>query len=153
DFQARITKEPESGSISSDLQADGQSSIKGTVTNGTKRDFICFAVITNDKLYVYKNLPAGADIKLETAEKVYDDTAGYQSSGPVGYLYNYIWDFQRINKKKDADALIALGIGISYLYSLEEPDMTAIIGVCEDWDKAVDDNCNEISYGCLYEIQ
>ena len=31
--------------------------------------------------------------------------------------------------------------------------MTAVIGVCEDWDKAVDDNCNEVSYGCLYAVQ
>ena len=151
-FLAGITKEPEGGSISGNLQADGQSSIKGTVTNGTKRDFIYFAVIINDNLFVYKNLPAGADIKLEAAEKVFDDTTGYLS-GADSYLHDCMWEAQRGDKKKDADILTALGIGISYLYSLEDPDMTAIIGVCEDWDKAVDDNCNEISYGCLYEIQ
>lgn len=151
-FLAGITKEPEGGSISGNLQADGQSSIKGTVTNGTKRDFIYFAVIINDNLFVYKNLPAGADIKLEAAEKVFDDTTGYLS-GADSYLRDYMWEVQRGGKKKDADILTALGIGISYLYSLEDPDMTAIIGVCEDWDKAVDDNCNEVSYGCLYAVQ
>ncbi|MDE7445274.1 MAG: hypothetical protein K2N15_06155 [Lachnospiraceae bacterium] len=152
-FLAGITKEPEGGSISGNLQADGQSSIKGTVTNGTKRDFIYFAVIMNDNLFVYKNLPAGADIKLEAAEKVFDDTTGYYYSGAQSYLYEYMREVQRGGKKKDADILTALGIGISYLYSLEDPDMTAIIGVCEDWDKAVDDNCNEVSYGCLYAVQ
>lgn len=152
-FLAGITKEPEGGSISGNLQADGQSGIKGTVTNGTKRDFIYFAVIINDNLFVYKNLPAGEDIKLEAAEKVFDDTTGYYHSGAQSYLYNYMWDVQRGGKKKDADILTALGIGISYLYSLGDSDLTAIIGVCEDWDKAVDDNCNEVSYGCLYEIQ
>lgn len=153
-FLAGITKEPEGGSISGNLQVDGQSSIKGTVTNGTKWDFIYFAVIMNDNLFVYKNLPAGEDIKLEAAEKVFDDTTGYYNgSSAQSYLYDYMWEVQRGGKKKDADILTALGIGISYLYSLEDPDMTAIIGVCEDWDKAVDDNCNEVSYGCLYEIQ
>lgn len=150
-FLAGITKEPEGGSISGNLQADGQSSIKGTVTNETKRDFIYFAVIINGQLFVYKNLPAGAGVKLEAAEKVFDDTTGYYS-GPESYLYNYIGEAQRTDKKKDKDVLTALGIGISYLYSLEDADMTAIIGVCEDWDKAVDDNCSEVSYGCLYVV-
>ena len=151
-FLAGITKESENGSISSDLQLDGQLGIKGTVTNGTKRDFKYFAVIINENLFVYKNLPAGADIDLERSERVFDRTTGYYN-GAESYLYNYMSDVWRGNKKKDADVLTALGIGISYLYSLEEPDMTVVIGVCEDWDKAVDDNCNEVSYGCLYEVQ
>ena len=151
-FLAGIAKEPEEGSISSDLKTDGQFGIKGTVTNGTRRDFKYFALIVNNNLFVYKDLPAGADINLERAEKVFDDNAGYYN-GAESYLYNFISDAQRRGKKKDVDVLTALGIGISYLYSLEDPDMTAVIGVCEDWDKAVDDNCNEVSYGCLYAVQ
>lgn len=150
-FLAGIAKEPEKGSISSELQADGQMGIKGTVTNGTERDFKYFAVIINDNLFVYKNLPAGAEIHLESAEKVFDDSAGYYN-GAESYFYNYMSDVQRMDKKKDADILTALGIGISYLYFLEDPDIIAVIGVCEDWDKAVDDNCNEVSFGCLYEV-
>lgn len=151
-FLAGITREPENGSITSDLQIDGQWSIKGTITNGTKRDFPYFAVIMNHNLFVYKDLPAGADMELESAEKVFDDTTGYYK-GAQGYLYDYMWEVQRGDEKKDADILTALGLGISYLYSLEDPDMTVVIGVCEDWDKAVDDNCNEASYGCLYAVQ
>ncbi len=151
-FLAGIAKEPEEGSISSDLKTDGQFGIKGTVTNGTRRDFKYFALIVNNNLFVYKDLPAGADINLERAEKVFDDNAGYYN-GAESYLYNFISDAQRRGKKKDVDVLTALGIGISYLYSLEDSDMTAVIGVCEDWDKAVDDNCNEVSYGCLYVVQ
>lgn len=151
-FLAGITKESEGGSISSELETDGQFGIKGTVTNETKRDFKYFALIVNNKLFVYKDLPAGENINLERAEKVFDDNAGYYN-GAESYLYNFISDAQRRGKKKDVDVLTALGIGISYLYSLEDPDMTAVIGVCEDWDKAVDDNCNEVSYGCLYAFQ
>lgn len=151
-FLAGMAKEPEEGSISFELQADGQYDIKGTVTNGTMRDFKYFALIVNGNLFVYKDLPAGADINLKRAEKVFDDNTGYYN-GAESYFYNFISDIQRRDKKKDVDVLTALGIGISYLYTLEDPDMTAVIGVCEDWDKAVDDNCNEVSYGCLYAVQ
>lgn len=151
-FLAGISREPEEGIISCDLQADGQYDIKGTVTNGTMRDFKYFALIVNGNLFVYKDLPAGADINLKRAEKVFDDNTGYYN-GAESYFYNFISDIQRRDKKKDVDVLTALGIGISYLYTLEDPDMTAVIGVCEDWDKAVDDNCNEVSYGCLYAVQ
>lgn len=151
-FLAGITKEPETGSITSDLQADVPFSMKWTLTNGTKRNFKYFAVIIHDNLYVYENLPAGEDVKLEEAEMIFDGTSGYHS-GAESYFYNFIWDVQRGDKKKDTDILVALGIGISYLYSLEGPDTMAVIGVCEDWDNAVDDNCSEVSYGCLYAVQ
>lgn len=151
-FLAGMAREPEEGSISVELQTDGQLSVKGDITNGTKRDFKYFALIVNNHLSVYKDLPAGADIDLKRAEKVFDDTTGYYS-GAESYYYNFISDIQRKEKKKDVDVLTALGIGISYLYTLEDPDMIAVIGVCENWDKAVDDNCNEASYGCLYVVQ
>lgn len=151
-FLAGIAKEPEKGSISSDLQADGQLGVKGIITNETERDFRYFAVMINTHLFVYKDLPAGEEIHLERAEKVFDDTTGYYN-GAESYFYNYLSDVQRRDKKEDADILTALGIGVSYLYSLGDTDMVAVIGVCEDWDKAVDDNCNEVSFGCLYEVQ
>ena len=155
-FLAGITKEPENGSISNDLQMDTDVhwnwNVEGTVTNKTGWDFKYFAVIMDDHLFVYKNLPAGEEIKLEDAEKVFDDTAGYYN-GAESYFYNFMWDVQRGDKKKDADILTALGMGISFLYSKEDSYTTAVIGVCENWDKAVDDNCNEVSYGCLYVVQ
>ena len=44
-------------------------------------------------------------------------------------------------------------MGISQVNFMEDPDRIVIIGVTEDWDKVVDDNCSEVSYGCLYAVQ
>lgn len=155
-FQAGIVREPEEGGIYSDLQldaqADGQWVIGGTVTNETKRDFKYFAVYMGDDLFVYKNLPAGSAVKLKEAEMVYDDDGGYHD-GVMGYCYNFLQQIQGGEMEKDSDILTALGMGLSFAHSKEDPNMMVIIGVTEDWDKAVDDSCSEVSYGCLYAVQ
>ncbi len=153
-FQAGIVKEPEKGSIYSNLYKNRQQSISGTVTNETGRDFKYFAVSMGGDLFVYKDLPAGAEVELDEAEAVYDNGGSYYYyNGLEGYYYNFLWDVQNGEMDKDVDILTALGMGIACAYSTEEPDMPMIIGVTEDWDKVVDDNCSEVSYGCLYVVQ
>lgn len=155
-FQAGTVREPEEGGIYSDLQwnlqADGQWVISGTVTNETNRDFRYFAVFMGDDLFVYNDLPAGSVVKLEETKTVYDNDGGYHG-GVKGYGYGFLKQIQGSEMEKDADILTALGMGLSFAYSKEDPNMMVIIGVTEDWDKAVDDNCSEVSYGCLYAVQ
>ena len=153
-FQAGIVREPEKGSIYSDLQYNGQQGISGTVTNETGRDFKYFAVCMGEATYIYKNLPAGAEVRLDETELVYDDSDSsvyYYSA--YSYYYNLLQEIQDNEITKDEDILIALEAGITLAYFTEEPDKTIIFGVTEDWDKAVDDNCSEVSYGCLYAVQ
>lgn len=154
-LQAGIVREPEEGSIYSDVQVNRQGDISGTVTNETGRDFKYFAVYIGEGLYVYKNLPAGAEVKLEDAEVIYNNDGGYYGyyNGVAGYCYSLLREAKEDEMAKDEDALTALGIGATYACSMENPDMTVIVGVTEDWDKAVDDNCSEVSYGCLYAVQ
>ena len=157
-FQAGTVKEPGKGSIYSDLRINGQQKFSGTVTNETGKNFKYFAVSRGNDLFVYKNLPAGAEVKLEEAEEVYsNDGGGYYTyttyDGLEGYCYSFLWEVQNGELAKDVDILTALGMGISYVYSVEDPCMVVIIGVTEDWDKVVDDQCNEVSYGCLYAVQ
>ena len=152
-FQAGIAREPEEGRIYSDVQLNGQQGISGKVINETKWDFKYFAVSIGEDLFIYKNLPAGAEVKLEEAEVVYNNDGGYYD-GVRGYCYNFLWGVQRSEMAEDADILTALGMGISGSYSIGgDLNMTVIVGVTEDWDKAVDDNCSEVSYGCLYAVQ
>ena len=153
-FQAGIVREPEKGSIYSDLQYNGQQGISGTVTNETGRDFKYFAVCMGEATYIYKNLPAGAEVSLDETELIYDDSDSsvyYHST--YSYYYNFLQEIQDNEITKDEDILIALEAGITLAYFTEEPDKTIIFGVTEDWDKAVDDNCSEVSYGCLYAVQ
>ena len=153
-FQAGIVKEPEKGSIYSDLQYNGQQGISGTVTNETGRDFKYFAVCMGEATYIYKNLPAGAEVKLDETELVYDDSdSSVYYHNTYSYYYNFLQEIQDNEITRDEDILIALEAGITLAYFTEEANMTIIFGVTEDWDKAVDDNCSEVSYGCLYAVQ
>ena len=151
-FQAGIVRESEEGSIHSAVQINSMQGIRGTVANETKRDFKYFAVSTEEHLFVYKDLPAGAEVKLEDLEVVYNNHGGYYT-GVDRYYYDFMQDVQRDEIEKDKDILSALGMGIFSAYPTEDSNATIIVGVTEDWDKAVDDHCSEVSYGCLYAVQ
>ena len=58
-FMAGSTRKKAAGSISGDIEPSAQTGIRGTVTNGTDRDFERFAVIVDRVLYIYGRLPAG----------------------------------------------------------------------------------------------
>lgn len=151
-FQAGVVRESEEGSIHSDVQMNSIQGIHGTVANGTKQDFKYFAVSTGEHLFVYKDLPAGAEVKLEDLEVVYNNQGGYYT-GVDRYYYDFMRSVQNGEMEKDVDILSALGMGIFSAYYVENPNATMIVGVTEDWDKAVDDHCSEVSYGCLYAVQ
>lgn len=161
-FCAGGSRSKETGSISlysgsAQWGAGGTFSI-GTVTNGTNQDFSYFAVLENDTIYVYKNLPAGEECKLQDAECIYNNLQSYRSNVGYGYLYDFLDDVMDDAKKKkssreDVDALAALGVGIFSIYPRLNSSDVLIMGVATDWDKKVDDACSETSYGCLYVIQ
>lgn len=151
-FLAGTAGETEQGGINSELQKNSRDSVSGTVTNETEYDFKYFAVSMGDDVFVYKNLPAGAEIKLEDAEVVYNNDGQYYE-GVMGYCYNFLQDLPDGEMKTDVDVLTVLGIGLSYVSFTEDMNATVIVGVAQDWDKAVDDNCSEVSYGCLYAVQ
>lgn len=98
--------------------------------------------------------PAGAEVKLEDAEVVYDNDGLYYE-GVMGYCYNFLQELPDSDSeiKQDVDILTALGMGLSYASFTQDQNATVIVGVAQDWDKAVDDNCSEVSYGCLYAVQ
>lgn len=152
-FRADSTGNRESvnGSIvSSIIQGKGTGvDIEGTVTNDTDRDFVCFAVVAENIVHVYKSLPSGETCTLSSTadETIYIGSMDYRYSSFLSDMYQ--------NREMETDALIALGVGIFSAYSRGQidEDTIAVVGVTADWDKAVDDNCREVSYGCLYEIQ
>lgn len=123
------------------------SGLKGTVVNETDRDLSYFAVICMDQMYVYENLAAGGTYTLDGVEPYYE--------GKVrSFFYSSNFYFLEDEKAYDTiSTLAALGVGVCDFYSEENEDMTAVVGVVKDWDKTVNDNCSEISYGCLYTIQ
>lgn len=131
-----------------------------TVTNGTQRDFLYFAVIMNDDMLIYKDLPAGESVSLDERKSEYTDSvsmAGYYSRSSSytpaeAYFYGYLRDSLRADEKEDIDVKVALGLGISDACFQMNEDEVIIVGVTDDWDRTVDGDCSEVSYGCLYAI-
>lgn len=152
-FIAGSKKEAESGTISWD-------GVK-TITNETSWNFSYFAVIINDDLLIYKDLPAGQSFVLDEKKCEYNDSIAnskysysrYSSYTPAeNYFYGYLRDSLRADEKVDIDSKAALGMGISRAWFEMDSGKVLIVGLVEDWDKTVDDNCSEVSYGCLYTV-
>lgn len=149
-FQAGGAIATGSGSILGDFQKKGWD-ITGTVANNTNCDFAYFAVIKDGVMYLYKNLPKGEVCDLSSAKVLYTTDSSYDSV-VRSYLYDHMREVCRSDDRSELDALAALGMGVAAAYP-EGADKTMIIGVAKDWQKAVDDNCSETAYGCLYTIQ
>lgn len=125
--------------------------IAGSVTNETNQDFLYFAVVVENYLYVYENLPAGATCDLAQAKTVYENTGSYDMRSD--YLYDILNDKYRDKKYQEATELAALGVGLCIAYPQTDNDALVVIGVAENAEKIVDDECKEISYGCFYVVQ
>lgn len=150
-FQAGGVMPAGSGSIVGDVSYKNAWDIMGTVANNTNQDFAYFAVIADDRMFLYKNLPAGAVCDLEKTEAIYDT----DGSGDVlrDYMYEHIREVCNTKERTDIDTLTALGMGICTAYVQGGPNRTVIIGVTDNWNKTVDDSCSEAAYGCLYAVQ
>lgn len=140
-----------SGSIDGHGISLSLSGIAGTVTNATEKDFSYYAVITNGSLYVYAGLGAGESRDLTKQEPIYSTSQGNDIWHD--YMYIFLNDIRNEEEPEIVSALSALGIGICSVYTQEEIDKTVVIGVTENWNQTVDDECSEIAYGCLYVIQ
>ncbi|MCM1534302.1 MAG: hypothetical protein NC126_00090 [Clostridium sp.] len=140
-----------SGSLElSDWSMSNSHTLKGTVSNHTDRDFAYLAIISDNELFVYKDLPAGKTENLASLKMVSVIRGG---AGVHRTFYNQVLTEAARGGKKDLDILAALGLGIFQGYPKEDDTVTVVIGVTGDWEKTVDGNCREISYGCLYQVQ
>ena len=150
-FVAEGAKQTAGGTIQSEVNY-GEHGIYGTVANETAWDFVYFAVIYDDTLYIYQDLPSGESCELGETKKVFSGIGYTEEPGAV-YLENFLGELYEKKKKKDLDTIAALGAAVEMVYSDKNRYKTTVIGVTEDWDKAVDGNCNETAVGCVYVIR
>ena len=129
--------------------ATGGSGLKGTVVNDTNQDMEYFAVIRNGSWYVFEGLPAGATCDLQNTIPLYNRSFYHHSS----YVYDFLDSFYNDGDYGKVSVLSALGVGIYSVSQQLDANEFAVIGVVENWENIVNDNCNEISYGCLYSVQ
>lgn len=122
--------------------------LTGTVVNDTGRDFRCFALIVDDIMYVYGSLPAGESRELADLAIIYSGGSVYGDySDYVSRLRHF---YQTDRYEEEIDALAALGIGICGAVDEAVQADIFFMGVAENYERAVDDVCSEMSYGCLY---
>lgn len=150
-----VNEDTDRGSISYEGIGDTWLGNSGRITNNTGRDFLYYAVIANDTLCVYESLPAGESCDLSATVPVYICTQSFSQGYYVwnDYVNAFLDDLYEEKEYAKAGAVSALGVGICSAYSQNEAGTFMVIGVTTDWDEAIDDNCNEVSYGCLYTTQ
>lgn len=141
-----------------DLEIDAtgnsrNSNIKGTVVNDTNQDMDYFAVIGKDEVYIFENLPAGEVCDLQNTIPLDYISGYYYSSYMYAYMYDFLDDFYDDGDYEKVSVLSALGVGIASVSGQLDDNEFAVIGVLENWENTVNDDCSEISYGCLYSVQ
>ena len=94
-FVAEGAKQTEGGTIQSEVNY-GEHGIYGTVTNETAWDFAYFALIYDDTLYIYKDLPSGESCELGETKKELDI-----QKNPALFIWKTFWEnsMTRIKKK------------------------------------------------------
>ena len=127
--------------------------LNGTVVNDTNQDMDYFAVIGNDTLYIFENLPAGEVCDLQNMVSLYHTSGHYYGSYMSAYMYDFLDDFYDDGDYGKVSILSALGVGIFSISQQLDDGEFAVIGVLENWENTVNDDCSEISYGCLYSVQ
>ncbi len=125
------------------VKLDGFQSAAGAVANRTGKMLDFMGIYNNGYLYIYKDVPPDAVVDLSK-------NVPYRTIQMTDYiddfLYNIVMDVYYDEKDEEATALCAMYLGL--LDSYDMSDM--IIGVASDYEKTVDDDCNELSFGCLY---
>ena len=141
------------GSLLTENLSYGMGGISGTIVNNTNKDIKYLAVVWHDSadesMIVFEGLAAGSSYRLQDLQSLYDTAGSYYRS----YSYSFLSNYYDRKEYDEASALAALGVGIYHLIPRVNNGEFIVLGVVENWDKTVDDECNEISYGCLYTLQ
>ncbi len=150
-FLANRTAEEGVGTIQLNAFQSDMNGITGKITNATNKDFIYYAVVSDGNIRVYENLPAGESRELYGLAPVFSSYNQYDIRHE--YLYNFLNDVKDDMEPEQVSAASALGVGLLSIYNDSNQNRGIVIGVTEDWDDTIKDECSEISYGCLYVIE
>lgn len=121
----------------------GQAS--GKVKNNSGKNLKYMVVWDNNYLVVVKNVKAGEVVDLSDSKRVcYSGSATYDDSFYYGPVSDAFYDRE---KAENIQALCAADIG--YLQLFDEKT-NYVMGVVENYEKVINDECNETSYGCIY---
>jgi len=124
----------------------------GTVTNDTGYDFPYYAVIVANQMFVLEELKAGDTVDLSSESILYHeaDRDNYFQK----YRYQFIQEkYYNDRKNSDISELSALGVGVYHILPETEGTEVVLVGLLPEAEGIIDDDCNELAYKCVYQIQ
>lgn len=132
------------------LKGIGIGNAEGTVTNDTGYDLAYMAVWSHTYVMVFSDVKAGETLDLQQADR--DGRCIYE--GSANYFYDLLYDMvglygSRTEYDQTDVAALLVGLGVAEEHN-SQPGTVVAVGVVKDFDKAVADQCREISYGCFY---
>lgn len=141
--------------LGKDITGNGVSGVYGgTVTNETTRDLDYLAVFFDENILVFSDVKAGETIDLNQAAR---EPRCIYLNNAVNYYDNLVYDMvglygssARFSYEQDDMAALLVGVGAAVEARPADQDSPVIVGLIKDYDKAVAEQCNEISYGCIY---
>lgn len=143
---------PMEGSFYGNQVYEDHDKLYGTVTNDTVYDFPFYAVVVDNHMFVLEDLKAGETVDLGGESILYHnaDRDNYFQR----YRYQFIQDKYYNNKDYDIlSDLAALGVGVYHILPETEGTEVVLIGLLSEAAGIIDDNCNELAFKCVYQIQ
>lgn len=125
---------------------------EGVIKNNTSYDFPYVAVLSRNYMYVISNVKAGETLDLKQALQenrvVNQFTVEYMDD----MYYNLVNYYGDLDEDENADCLASLYIGLLDARNQATESETIVAGAVRNYDKTVESDCLETSYGCLYSL-
>lgn len=125
---------------------------EGVIKNNTSYDFPYMAVLSRNYMYVISDVKAGETLDLKQALQenrvVNQFTVEYMDD----MYYNLVDYYGDLDEDENADCLASLYIGLLDARNQATESETIVAGAVRNYDKTVESDCLETSYGCLYSL-
>ena len=125
---------------------------EGVIKNNTSYDFPYMAVLSRNYMYVISDVKAGETLDLKQALQenrvVNQFTVEYMDD----MYYNLVNYYGDLDEDENADCLASLYIGLLDARNQATESETIVAGAVRNYDKTVESDCLETSYGCLYSL-
>ena len=125
---------------------------EGVIKNNTSYDFPYMAVLSRNYMYVISDVNAGETLDLKQALQenrvVNQFTVEYMDD----MYYNLVDYYGDLDEDENADCLASLYIGLLDARNQATESETIVAGAVRNYDKTVESDCLETSYGCLYSL-
>lgn len=125
---------------------------EGVIKNNTSYDFPYMAVLSRNYMYVISDVKAGETLDLKQALQENRVVNQFTVDYTDDMYYNLVNYYGDLDEDENADCLASLYIGLLDARNQATESETIVAGAVRNYDKTVESDCLETSYGCLYSL-